>query len=89
MALLVQMLLDLSQGQPLLAKADDVLHEGIALGGSLPPWSIDHEELLEIGGVGKVADDGADGVGVQAEAFGQLLESLRASDIEADTLRTR
>jgi hypothetical protein len=73
MALLVQTLLDLSQGQPLLAKADDVLQEGVALGGSLPPWSIDHEELLKIGVVGKVADDSADGVGVQGEAFGQLL----------------
>jgi len=73
MTLLAQALLDLSQGQPLLAEPDDVLQEGSALGGGLPPRSIDHEELLEIGGLGKVADDGADGVGVQAEAFGQLL----------------
>ena len=48
MTLLVQTLLDFNQGQPLLTQADDVLQEGIAFGGSLPPWSIDHEELLDI-----------------------------------------
>jgi uncharacterized protein (TIGR02996 family) len=73
MALLVQTLADVGQGQTLLTETDDLGGQLFPFAGQATSGAVDDEELTEVGLVGEVADNGTDGVGVQVEAFRQLL----------------
>jgi hypothetical protein len=65
--------LDVDLAQPLPAQGNDFLTELLTFGSGLAALAAGDEEAFEVGVIGKVADDGTNGVGVKVKALGELL----------------